>query len=74
MVTTAPRDLQKPAAKKICARLRVLPLHQNHTYPDLPRCLSGAVSQSSLKCRLPGRSPRFAPNKTELTTLTRCAF
>ena len=36
------------------------------TFPD---CHFGAVSQSYLSCWLPGCSPHFAPNKTELTTL-----
>ena len=36
--------------------------------------LFGAVSQSYLKCCLPGYSSHFAPNKTWLTTLTLCIF
>ena len=37
-------------------------------------CLFGTVSQSYLRCCLPGRSLHFAPNKTELATLTFCIF
>ena len=38
-------------------------LHQNIYWPS-PNYLSGAVSQSSLRCCLPRCSPHFAPNKT----------
>ena len=50
--------------KKKSAWLHVFPLHQNHIYTDLPLCPFGAVSQSYLKCCLPGYSPHFAPSKT----------
>ena len=39
-----------------------------------PHCRFGAVSQSYLRCCLPGCSPHFAPNKTSLTTLKLCIF
>ena len=39
-----------------------------------PPYIFGAVSQSYLKCCLPGYSSHFAPNKIWLTTLTLCIF
>ena len=36
MVRNSPRDQQKASAKKICAWLHGLPLHQNYIYTDLP--------------------------------------
>ena len=37
------------------------PLYQNHIYTVLPSCLLRAVSQSFLRCCLPGCNPCFAP-------------
>ena len=48
----------------ICTWLYAFPLHQNHKYTDFLPCLFGTVSQSDLRCCLPGSSPHFAPNKT----------
>ena len=42
-------------------------IHQNHIYRSLPYFF-GAVSLRYLKYHLPGYSPHFAPNKTELGT------
>ena len=50
------------------------PLHQNRIYMDLPSYLFGAVSQSYLRCCLPGYSPHFVPNKTYLATFTLYIF
>ena len=52
--------LAESISKKICAWLHVLPLHQNHIYTGLPRCLFGAVSQSYLRYCLLGYSPRYS--------------
>ena len=41
-----------------------IPLHQHHIHPGLPLCLFEAVSQSYLRCCLPGCGPHFAPDKT----------
>lgn len=78
MVTTALRDQQKPSGK-VCATLHVLPLHQNHTYTDFPPPQPPLPLWSNLpelsEALSPGlQSPSFAPNKTELTTLTLCIF
>ena len=54
--------------QKLCAGLHELPFHHNHIYTHLPPYFFGAVSLSHLKCHLPGYSPHFAPNKTELGT------
>ena len=45
---------------------------KSHIYWPSPY-LFGAVSQSYLKCSLPGCSPHFASNKTN-SQLSRCAF
>ena len=47
-ITIASRNL----LQKICTRMHVLSLHQNHIYTDVPTCLFGAVSQSYLRCCL----------------------
>ena len=44
-------------------QLHVFPLHQNHINTDLIPYLFGAVSQSCLRCCLPGYDPHFALNK-----------
>ena len=49
--------------QKICAWLHVLALCQNHIYSVLPLYLFGTVSQSYLRCCLPGCSSHIAPNK-----------
>ena len=33
----------------------------SHTYPGSPPCLFGTVSQSYLRCYVPGLSPQFCP-------------
>ena len=47
--------------QKIYAWFHILPLHQNQIRWPSP-CLLGAVSQSYLKCCLPGYSPHFVPS------------
>ena len=48
------------------------PLPKSHTV--LPSSLLGTVSQSYLRCYLPGYCLHIGPNKTELATLMSCIY
>ena len=67
------RSFTKPAETSLKNVLDCspLPLYQNHMHTVLPFYLSGAVSQSHLRCYLLGCSPHISPNKT---TLIPCIF
>lgn len=79
MVTAISHDLEsftRPAEtfwKNICARLQVLPLHQNHIYIIVSQGLFRAVSRSYLRGCVLGCSPHAAPIQFD-SQLSGCAF
>ena len=64
--------LAETFCKKIHAWLHVLPLHQNHLYTDRPPLPLWSSFSELPECCLPGRSPHFAPSKTQLASLVLC--
>ena len=63
MVTSDPHDLQKTFCKLSASWYWTPPSPKPYTL-TFPHCCFGAVSQSYLRCCLPGCSPHFTPNKT----------
>ena len=69
MVTINPLDWQKlhETSRKLLEKYVLGCMHSSFTkityILSFPPCLFGGVSQSYLRCCLPGCSPHFAPNK-----------
>ena len=70
--TSAPPDLQKTSCEAHSRSHGAPPTEVRHAAPAPPPLRSG-LSERLRRC-LPGHTPHFAPNKTELTTLTSCIF